>query len=340
MQYQALINSIQRGVVQPVYLIHGEEEYLQEQVIWAFKNYFLQHDFGDFNFEQLDGEKVSLAQIVDAANTLPAFAEKRFVLIKNPTFLQAKKKDSEKEEQQQNEDLLLQYLQDPLTSTCLVFWLKGLADRRKKLVKTIEKTGQVLEIEALKGPDLNHWIKAEVETMGKRIEPKALEYLILHTHHQLRHLKNELEKISLFLGEEKEISLSIVRELLTKTGEANIFILVDALGTKRGEEALKELKHLLEMGEAPVRILYMIARQYRLILAVKDLEKRSYTEKQITSALAIHPFITGKILRQAKNFSFSDLEQALFLILNADVAIKTGSTGHSTLEDLVLKLVK
>jgi len=338
MQFQSVLNSIKRGVISPVYIIYGEEPYLQEQLVAAFKAALLTPDLAAFNLEELDGEKCSPAQVAESANVLPVFAEKRLVFVKNPAFLQSGKKESS-EGSSENERSLLNYLADPLLSTCLVFLVNGPVDKRRKLVKAAEKAGQLIELNPPKGAELTQWIREEAEQQGMTIEPKALEYIVLNASGNLRHLKNELEKLCLYSLPERVIKLETVQKLLTRSSEGNIFAMVDSLGQKKGEQALQELGNLLDEGEPPVRILFMIARQFRSLLQVKELEHKGFTEKQITADLGLHPFVTGKLLRQSRNFGFTELEKALALLLEGDVALKTGSSPRLTLEQLILKLV-
>lgn len=338
MQYQSVINSIQRGVLSPVYLIYGDEDYLQEMLVNALKEKLVNSDIGAFNFDEIDTEKITTGEIISIANTLPVFADKRLVVVKNPGFLMAAKKDGD-EPNKGSDEILLNYLKDPLVSTCLVFWVKGSVDKRKKTVKAIEKAGNIVQIDHLKGTDIGVWLNEEARVLGKKLENKAIEYIVLHGGTELRILQNELKKLVLYAGDENTITLKMVEMLLTKTSEANIFALVDSIGLKKGETALMEIRNLLSAGEPAVRILFMIARQFRMILRAKDLERNGSTEKQITEELSIHPFVTGKILRQAKNFSFIELEDSLRYILECDMAIKTGSQPGKSLEDLVIKLV-
>jgi len=339
MQFQSVQSSIIRGVISPVYLIYGEEQYLQEQVVQSLKGALLTPDLAAFNLEEIDNEKCTPVQAAESANALPVFAEKRLVIIKNPAFLQGGKKEGAAEGAAPNEQLLLDYLKDPLLSTCLVFLVNGSVDKRRRLVKAMEQAGQLLELNPLKGGELTQWIREEAARQGLTIEPRALEYIVLNAAGSLRHLKNELEKLALYCQEDRTITLEAVEKLLTRTSEGNIFAMVDSLGQKKGEQALYELANLLDEGEPPVKILFMIARQFRLILQTKDLEKKGYTEKQITSELGTHPFVTGKVLKQSKNFGFAELEAALEFLLECDVALKSGAPARLTLEQLVIKLV-
>ncbi|HHY06361.1 MAG TPA: DNA polymerase III subunit delta [Clostridia bacterium] len=354
MQVQSIINSIKRGVISPVYLLYGSEEYLQEKVIDALKETLVSKEIGSFNLAELEGEEITIGELVDLANTLPVFAEKRLVIVQDFPFLQSGKKKAKTEEEDgeiknlsqsesahkvNEEKRLLEYLTDPLSSTCLVFWQKGAVNRGRKIYKAIVKNGyQVLELNSLRGRNLNSWLLAEAEKMGKSLEPQAVDYLVFNCGEQLRDLHNELEKLSLYSGEEKTITLAMVQKLVAKSSEGNIFSLVDSLGEKKEEQALVELRNLLTIGEIPTRIIYMITRQFRLILLVKDLGQKGYTEKEITAKLKLHPYITGKIRRQAANFSFLELEKSLELIRKYDLGLKSGFKPQITLENLIIAL--
>lgn len=340
MNLQSLFSSIKKGVVSPAYLIYGEEAYLQKLIIKAFKKALINETTGEFNCDELDGDKVTPGQIVACAETLPVFAEKRLTIIKNAVFFQTGKKEGDNKKRFQESEKLLQYLHNPLTSTCLILLVKGSIDKRKKLVKAVEKAGQVVETAPLKGAELNNWLQTEVELLGKKIEPQAVEYMILNTNHDLYFLKNELEKLTLYSGDHHTITLEAMKKLVTKTSEANIFALVDEIGLKRGEAALLELKNLLERGEPPVRVVFMIARQFRLILTGKDLSERGYTEKQIAKELAIHPFVIRKILQQARRFTYQELEKCFQQILDCDMSLKRGVPPRVTLENLILGLTQ
>lgn len=338
MQYQGILNSIDRGVVAPVYLIYGDEDYLQEMLLKAFKDKLANSDISAFNFDEIDADKATPGEIVSSANTLPVFADKRLVIVKNPSFLIAKK-EGEEPNNKDTEEVLLSYLKDPLFSTCLIFWVKGSVDKRKKIVKAIEKAGNIVQVERLKGIEIGIWLNEEARMLGKKLDNKAAEYIVLHGGADLRALKNEIQKLVLYAGNENIITLKMTEQILTKTAEANIFALVDNIGLKKGESALMEMRALLFAGEPAVRILFMIARQFRLILRAKDLERNGFTEKQITEELSLHPYVTGKIMRQSRNFSFIELEDSLRFILECDTALKTGALPRQSLEDLVFKLV-
>ncbi len=331
MRYQAIINSIDRGTLAPVYLIYGEEEYLQEMLVKALQEKLVGSGIGAFNYDEIDGSKVETEEIAERAATFPLCAEKRLVVVKEPVFLAAGKREAGKQDK-----LLCEYLENPSISTCLVFWMKGSIDKRRKIVKLAEKAGALVEISSLKGKSLSDWIQQEAKLLGKRLEPKALEHLILNSGYGLRFLKNELEKLALFMGNERTITYTAAEQVMTRTSESNIFNLVDNIGQKKIEKALLELRRILDNGEPAVKVLFMITRQFRLILQAKEQKMKGLSEKQITAELGLHPFVTGKVLRQAENFSFTELEEIMELLLKKDVDLKSGINAAVAIEGFIV----
>jgi DNA polymerase-3 subunit delta len=338
LDYQGLVNSLERKLVSPVYLLYGEETYLRDEVVNMFRDRLLPDEVREFNLDILDGRETALDEIATLAATLPFMAEKRVVIVRDADFFKSRRKakdeskdrektaagDEAKEEKSPaGEKALLEYLENPSASTCLVF-SAGSVDKKKKLYKTIEKNGQVVEFSPLKGRELNLWLERRFASAGKKMEPAAMAELITAVGSNLQQLDGEAEKLISYTGRRVQIKNDDVAVLVGKTTELSIFELVDAVGERRYEKAVKMMRDMVTYGEPPIRILFMVARQFRLLLQVKVLHGTGYTEKQIASRLQLHPYVTGKCIRQSRNFQQEELEKSLEDILEADVAIKTG----------------
>ncbi|MFZ5641307.1 MAG: DNA polymerase III subunit delta [Bacillota bacterium] len=338
MDYQGLVNSLERKLVSTVYLLYGEETYLRDEVVNMFRDRLLPDEVREFNLDILDGRETAPDEIATLAATLPFMAEKRVVIVRDADFFKSRRKAKEeskdrektaaKDEAQEEkspagEKALLEYLENPSASTCLVF-SAGSVDKKKKLFKVIEKNGQVVEFSSLKGKELSLWLERRFASAGKKMEPAAAAELITAVGSNLQQLDGEAEKLISYTGQRTQIKKDDVAVLVGKTTELSIFELVDAVGERRYEKAVKMMRDMVTYGEPPIRILFMVARQFRLLLQVKVLHSTGYAEKQIASRLQLHPFVTGKCIRQSRNFQREELEQSLEDILAADVAIKTG----------------
>ncbi|MFA4885606.1 MAG: DNA polymerase III subunit delta, partial [Desulfotomaculaceae bacterium] len=264
--YIELLNSIKRGVVNQVYLFYGEETYLREQAVTRFKEYYFPDRAQDLNFDLVDGETTSPADIVARAETLPLFAQKRLVVVKNPTFFKPAKKagkedsaDGEETAGPVKEAALLEYFNNPLDSTCLIFTTGDPVDKRKRLFKAIKKTGRVVEFTLLSRNDLTRWLAQKARTSGRKFAPGAAETLLDTVGTSLQKLSVELEKLINYTTGQEVITPAEVRKICPPGLEENIFAVVDAVGNKRCGEALAAIKEMLAAKEPPFRLLAMVA---------------------------------------------------------------------------------
>lgn len=326
MDYRAVMASLERGVVAPVYLFTGEEILLRERLLKKFKEKLLPIEMADFNLDIVDGKETSGDSIANSASTLPFMSDKRLVIVNNAEMFRTKKKaGKEKDDTDSNGDEeLLSYLENPSTSTCLVFVCPEGVDKRKKLYKSVEKTGQVVNLDPPKGSELLSWIESQVSSQGKQIDPGAIEFLASAVGGNLAQLEQEVAKLVTYIGDKTKIELEDAQVLVAKSAESTIFQLVDAVGEKKYANALAVLKEMIFLGEPPVRIVIMIARQFRLILQAKVLQKKGCNAREIAGQLQVAPFVAQKCLGQGRNFSEEELKQALGHLLQLDLNIKTG----------------
>jgi len=335
MEHIALLNSIKRGVLAPVYLFYGTEKLLMDNYLGKLKVKILPPEVEAFNFDKVDGEKVNISQVVDLANTMPVMAEKRVVIVDNATYFTAVKNAENKFDERP----LLQYLDNPNTACCLIFRILGKADKRKKIFKAVDEKGQTVEFAGLTGENLGRWVEAFLKDKGKKIEPAAFNYIALLAGEGLETMQNELEKLSLYCLDSTIITLPMVQEIVTKNSEINVFSLIDSIAEKKGKKALELLQSSLAMGEAPMKLLSLLVRQYRLILAAKDMISQGLPEKQIREKLSIQPFVLNKILSQGRNCPAEQLVKALEKLLETEVLLKSsGGDPSELMENLVIGL--
>jgi DNA polymerase-3 subunit delta len=335
MEPGALLKSINRGVLAPVYLFYGTEKLLMDNYLEKLKAKLLPPELEAFNFDKVDGEKVSIGQIIDLANTLPVLAEKRVTFVDNAVFFAT----SKNAENKYNEDPLLKYLANPNTSCCLIFRIIGKADKRKKIYKAVEERGQTVEFTGLTGENLEHWVAAFLKERGKTLDKAAFNTLALLAGEGLEVLQNELEKLSLYSQDASVITLEMVQDIVTKNTEINVFNLIDNIAEKKGQKALELLETSLIMGEVPMKLISLLIRQYRLILAAKDMVSQGFSEKQIREKLSIQPFVLKKVLMQGRRFSDEQLVNALEKLLETEFLLKSSGGGPNELmENLVIGL--
>lgn len=335
MEYTSLLNSINRGVISPLYLFYGTEKLLIDKCLTKLKEKLLPDGLEAFNYDRVDGEKVPLKEIIDLANTIPVMSEKRVIIVDNAFYFSAQKTIENKE----NERYLLEYLKDPNPTCCLIFKVLGKVDKRKKIFKAVEEKGQTIDFATLSGENLERWIEKYLKEYDKRIERDALSYLSLLSKEGLDVLQNELDKLISYCWYEPVITLAMTQEMVTRNSELNVFSLIDSIANKQGKKALELLHTSLALGEAPLKLIYLLVRQIRMILIAKEMVSQGYSEKQVREKLQVQPFVVSKVLGQGRRFTLEQLVEALTKLLETEVLLKSsGGDPGELMENLVIGL--
>lgn len=336
MNHLELKKRLQEKGPEPVYLLYGEERLLINQAVETIRTQAIPAELMDFNYEMLPGDKVTGKQIVDIANTMPFMAERRVLVIDQPTMLSSAAKG---ESGKADDEALLNYLDSPNPYCTLIFKGDDKVDKRKKLYKQLNSKAVAAEFSLLKGEQLEDWISAYVRAQKKTMDRSALAYLSAMGSYTLEILANELDKVVLYAGETERITLAMVQEITTKTVEANIFELIDTIGAKKGQKAISLLQDTLYLGEAPLKILALLVRHFRILLILRDLKARGQSDKELRERLKLAPFVVTKSMKQAGGFSVAQLSQILEKLLLTEVELKSSSTdGGQALERLIIDL--
>lgn len=327
MRYQDLIKEIETGKVKPVYLFSGEEEYLKEEALRKIKETLIKLEFSQFNYDLLSGKEISGTELLNRLLTLPVGGEKRLVVIRDAQKLNPSIKEK-----------IMEYLENPSQDACLILWAPQV-DLKKKFYATIEKEGKSVVFHPLRDRELSLWVKDYLFLRKRRISGDALNLLVERVGNNLGEMAGELEKLLIHVEQRNEINLGDVESLVGIVKSHTIFELTDAIGKKREKEALGILSRMMDGGTSATEILYMIARQFRLLLRTKDLLEKKLSEEKITKVLALRPFVVKNLVSQAKNFSLEKLIESFENLLQAEVEIKSSiKTPRMVLELLILKL--
>ena len=192
------------------------------------------------------------------------------------------------------------------------------------------------------------WVKKKFDNKNVLIDNAQIMYFINQegyldksSEKTLSDLENEINKISSFVGKENKVTNEIIDQLSQKKVENDIFKLIDYIGQKNSSDAMKILNDMLYEGESVFGIFSMIARQFKVIMQVRQLQIQGHTSKSIAERLKLHPFVVGKALKQTKNFSDEVIIDILNSILESDFKIKNGLVRDTlSIEMLISKYCK
>jgi len=324
---------LKKGDISPVYLFYGPENYLRDQAVRRLQEHLLPPDAREFDYHVLDGETASVQDILSAASFAPLMTARRLVVVRGSGLFQGSEK------KQADESAVLDYLAQPRAETCLVFDTGKGVDKRRKLYKEAARVGCAVEFTRLKPAELVKWLAKQAGEEGCTLQREAAEELLSRCGRDMYTLYNEIKKLACYTGSGKSIGPGVVRDMVTGRVDENIFEVVDAAGEKDCRRALSGIRGLLLQKQQPQQIIGMVARQFRLILQVRELAARGDTREQIISALKMHPYVYQKIYRQRKNFDRAQLVGIINRLSELDYDIKTGrATFYPAMETLLIKI--
>ena len=212
------------------------------------------------------------------------------------------------------------------------------ADKRSRLYKTVKDAGYVAEFKVQEEAVLKRWIVSRVRKEGKEISGQAVDHLIRMTGTDMETISRELEKLFCYCLDRPEITGSDMDAICVKQLTSHIFDMVGAIAEKKQKRALSLYYELVALKEPPMRILFLVARQFNLLLQVKELKKKGYSNKAVGEKVGLPAFIAGKYMAQADGFSEEELRAALRACVEAEEAVKTGRMNDSmSLELLIIR---
>ena len=276
--------------------------------------------------EAYEAAETSPETVVSACNSHSLFGDGPFVLVRNLDAWNATQKAR-----------VLDYLQDPSPETDLVMLGEKLGTR-EKLLAAVKSTGVVHDFKQPTGTALVRWVVGHAKKLGLELPDDIAGELVARCSDDKVRVMGEVEKLALYA--EGTATLEDLEALVRPDLQSNIFRFVDALGAGDRGEALELLEALLATGEAPLRILYMIRRQFRLLARARSLFEEGTPRPEVASVLKIPPFVAKKLEEQARRMNQGDLEWALALTLDLEGGLKGGSdlADELQVELAVLKL--
>lgn len=334
MSYREMMQEIKKGIFHPVYVLYGTEQLLMREVVEALEQAIAPGD--SLNSRRYHFDETPIQTAVQEAETMPFFADRRLVIVHNAALFTGAKPTRN----DHDPDSLQRYLENPSpTSTLILTVYADKLDERKKLTKTAQKNGKVAAFLPLKEQELRDWIGWKGRQLHVSVKPEAVTRLILTIGSNLTLLANELEKLSLYAGTQGTIDEETVELLASRTLEQNVFVFIDEVVRMRTDKALRQLDDLLKNKEAPIYLLFMIARQVRIMLQVKIQTARGMTPQQVAGLIGAHPFVCKMAAEQARPYTRQALESLLGELADIDYKVKTGKINdRQALEMLLLTM--
>jgi DNA polymerase-3 subunit delta len=315
---------LKRNKLMPVYYFFGEDTFSIETAVKDIETSASAYITSDFDREIVYGENKNLVDILNFALAFPFGSEKKLIVFKEFEKVRDKKN-------------LTSYIQSPPDFTIIVFIHNGtISGFASEPYKTLIENNYIYEAKELKGELLIEWLINYAASKGKNISQENARFLTDIVGENKGLLETQLEKIMIFLEEKKEISLDIIKSLSTAFKEYTIFDLQNALGKKNKANAFKIAFNMLDKGQEPTFIIYMLTRYFTALTRIKELKEKNVIDAEAARIVGTHPYYFKDYQAARMKYSDKDISHAAAALLKADLTVKTTTTDNKSIISILL----
>lgn len=170
----------------------------------------------------------------------------------------------------------------------------------------------------------------------KKISKDTIAFLLLAIGNEMENITKEVEKLLCYTLDKDTITIKDVEAICVPEISGKIFDMIDAMSNKNRDRLLKLYYELIESKEPPMRILFMVVRQFNIMLQVEDLRSKGYGESGIADRLKLRSFIVTKVVRQLENFKGKKIKGILDACADIEEKVKTGRVDEKIGVELLL----
>ena len=319
-----LAGGLKSSKLLPVYFFFGVDLYSLNAVLELIGDTIKPYIDSEFDNETFYGQDKTLQDILNFATAFPFGSGKKFIIVKDFEKIKDKKQ-------------LVPYIDSPPEFTTLVIIQEGaVSSFETEPYKTLLKKKFVFEAKELKGENLSNWLVNHIKAKGKIMSAENARMLMDIVGENREMLEAQIEKIFIYLGPEKEITLESIKSLSTALKEYSIFDLQDAIGEKNKAKSLKIAFNMLEKGVEITTIINMLTRYFTGLSRINELIEKKIPDQTAAHIVGSHPYYYKNYLNARKRFSDKALFNAAKSLLKADLTVKTTSTDSKTIISLLI----
>ncbi len=330
-EVKQIVADIRNGNIKPIYFLFGEEPYYIDKISQFIEKNVLTEEEKGFNQMVLYGKEASIDEIVSNAKRYPMMAERQVVIVK------------EAQELSRTIEQLVDYAENPQPTTVLVLCYKyKKLDKRKKLYKSLGKHGVLFESKKLYENQVSEWLRKVLHGKGYSISHKAAIVLVEYLGTDLSRISNELDKLTLVLPKESQITPADIEEHIGISKDYNNFELKKAIGERNVLKAIRIVNYFAQNPKdnpfvLTVSLLHNFFSQLLQYHGLND-----HSPKNVASALRVNPYFVGEYQIAAKNYPMKKVSSIISHLREMDLKGKgVGATAipqSDLLKELMVKI--
>lgn len=306
-----------------IYLFYGLERLMIQNKI---DRLIKESKAGEFNVSTYDMDECNVKEAIQDALTPPFLSTSKIVLIKNPLFL-----SSEKSNIDHQIESFLQYLKKPMDSTILIIDAGGIKlDERKEVVKVLHKHATTNESKKFTDVEFSGWLHRELSLEKIQIKDDAMKLFYQLTGNNLLNAKNEVNKLINYVGSNGIVTLDIVKKVVIKEFETDVFSLSNAIMSKDKAKIIHTYRELVELGTDVNSLIALSAKAIRDSYLVRLLLEAKNTQAEIAQKLKISSGRAFYLVKNAKGIESEKAKEYICKFADLDYKIKSGQVDART----------
>src|SRR3982750_2378820 len=351
-QAERFVSEVEGRKLRPAYVFVGDEVFFRKKCRDAILQHLVPPDLREFCFFEFDLAETDLAEVLDRARTPSLMAPFQIFFVRGVKNLFGRGSNDEKLA------AIESYCKDPNPDAVLIFVADHISipadsrrmeltdkERYERIRETLGEYCAIIELARVEEGEAVRWIGEYCTTRDVKIEADAARELVDALGGDMMMVSNELEKLILYVGEKKRVTLGDVETMVLAAKQRSLYELTDAISARDRTRALEMLDAILSSGDGEdgsIGHLYMLAKTFRQMLVI--LERNVRDTRMLWAALwqgfRVPPFAAEDIIKQARRYkSKRDLTRAIRLIAKTDLALRSNPPSkRMVLEKLVLDL--
>ena len=349
---ERFVSEVEARKLRPAYVFVGDEGFFRKQCRDAILQSLVPADVREFSLFEFDLTETELVEILDRARTPSLMAPFQVFFIRGVKALYGRGSHEDKFA------ALASYLANPNPDAVLIFVADHISipadprrmeltdrERYERIRETLGEYCGIVELARVEESEAERWVADAAGKQGVEMDKDAQRELVDSLGGDMMMISGELEKLILYVGPKKKITLGDVETMVLAAKQRSLYELTDAISAKDRVKALQVLDALLSSGdgdEAAIGHLYMLAKTFRQMLVISERNVRDSRAlcQALWQGFRVPPFAAEDLIRQARRYkSKRELTRAIRLIARADLALRSNPPSKRfILEKLVLDL--
>lgn len=337
MDFQTVIQNLNKKQINPVYTVHGSEQYLQEEFLNTL--YKAVNTEEEIDVVKFDLTEKNIDLIIDEAETYSFFSDFRLIIVNQVDLASTKPsfKLSKREEAR-----LTNYINHPNPSSIVVFMIPNdQMDNRKKISKLFKKETTYVDITPLNEVKVQQYVEGYIKNTSIKITREATVELLQRVNYQLSQAMSEISKLESYALTGNVVTIEVVRQLVPRTLESDVFELTNAVVNRQINQAIQIYQDLILMKHEPIALHALLVSQFRIILQCSVLSRSGYREAEIAKQLGVHPYRVKLAIQSARQLPLNFQVKFYKELAQVDLNMKRGiGTKEDYFYLLLTKLVE